>query len=161
MGCREADDDEELVMNIANVEDVEAKEAKKVKITIDSGAGLSVWPASWVSPGEVRPSTKRVRLEAANGTPIKVHGEKVVNFVTEKRDVCEMSFVVTDVTKPLAAVSAIVAAGNDVVFKPGEMGSYIQNKATGEKIDLTCESGTYTMEVEIKGLTFRRQAEAR
>ena len=145
-------------MDIASVEGIGAK---KVKITVDSGAGLSVWPVSWACPGEVKPSARRVRLEAANGTAIKVHGEKVVNFVTEKRENCEMNFVVTDVTKPLAAVSAIVAAGSDVVFTPGRFGSYIQNKATGTNIDLTCENGTYTMEVEINGLDFQRQAEAR
>ena len=58
-----------------------------------------------------------------------------------------MEFVVTDVTKPLAAVSAIVEAGNRVVFD--KQGSFVQNTTTGERIELTCEKGTYTMEVDV------------
>ena len=70
-----------------------------------------------------------------------------------------MGFVVTDVTKPLAAVSAITRAGNKVVFRPGTYGSYIENEGTGGRIPLVCENGTYTMEVEIAGLEidFQRQ----
>ena len=62
-----------------------------------------------------------------------------------------MVFIVTDVTKPLAAVSTIVGAGNFVVFKPGRFGSYIVNDKTGEKIGLECENGTYAMEVQVQG----------
>ena len=61
-----------------------------------------------------------------------------------------MDFIVTDVTKPLAAVSAIVDAGNRVVFC--KEGSFIENTKTGEKISLKCERGTYTMDVGIKHL---------
>jgi hypothetical protein len=49
--------------------------------------------------------------------------------------------------KTLAAVSAIVAAGNIVVFKPTKHGSFIQNEKTG-----TGEKGTYTMEAEFLDL---------
>ena len=64
----------------------------------------------------------------------------------------EMNFVVTDVKKPLAAVSAIVEAGNEVVFKPGKHDSFISNPKTGERITLRRERGTYTMDVELEGL---------
>ncbi len=52
----------------------------------------------------------------------------------------------------LAAVSAIVAAGNIVVFKPAKHGSFIQNEKTGSKVWLTGEKGTYTMEAEFLDL---------
>ena len=59
-----------------------------------------------------------------------------------------MKLMVADVRKPLAAVSAIVAAGNEVVFGAGERGSFIRNPRTGEKVHLKEERGTYTMEVD-------------
>ena len=138
---------------------VEAGKAGKVKVTIDSGAGVSVWPARWKCSGEVKALDKKIYLEAANGTPIKVEGERKVHFKTKAMDDCEMGFIVTDVTKPLAAVSAITKAGNKVVFGHGKGASYIQNEQTGERIPLTSENGTYMMEVEVAGLEvdFQRQ----
>ena len=60
-----------------------------------------------------------------------------------------MKFLVSDVQKPLAAVSAIVEAGNEVIFKKGVRDSYILNPKTGEKAKLKKERGTYTMEVVV------------
>jgi hypothetical protein len=120
-------------------------------ITIDSGAGVSVWPSHWRCPGKVVKEGQKTRLEAANGTPIRQYGRKRIPFeVNETRRCGEMDFIVTDVTKPLAAVSAIVEAGNRVVFC--KEGSFIENTTTGEKISLKCERGTYTMDVGIKHL---------
>jgi hypothetical protein len=120
-------------------------------ITIDSGAGVSVWPSHWRCPGKAVKEGPKTRLEAANGTPIKQYGRKRIPFeVNETRRCGEMDFIVTDVTKPLAAVSAIVDAGNRVVFC--KEGSFIENMKTGEKISLKCERGTYTMDVGIKHL---------
>jgi hypothetical protein len=120
-------------------------------ITIDSGAGVSVWPSHWRCPGKVVKEGQKTRLEAANGTPIRQYGKKRIPFeVNETRRCGEMDFIVTDVTKPLAAVSAIVDAGNRVVFC--KEGSFIENIKTGENISLKCERGTYTMDVGIKHL---------
>ncbi len=94
-----------------------------------------------------------IRLEAANGTPIKKYGEKFLSFRTDgAKEDCEMKFLITDVKKTLAAVSAIVAAGNIVVFKPTKHGSFIQNEKTGSKVWLTGEKGTYSMEAEFLDL---------
>ena len=59
-----------------------------------------------------------------------------------------MNFLVTDVKKPLAAVSAIVDEGNVVVFGPGPWGSFIQNVGSGEKIFMERKRGTYVMRVK-------------
>ena len=58
-----------------------------------------------------------MKLVAANGTDISAHGEKMVKFRAGEKG-CGMKFLVTDVKKPLAAVSAIVDEGNVVVFWP-------------------------------------------
>ena len=139
--------------------EISSVEAKRMKITVDSGAGVSVWPASWGCPGEKLAGATRTKLEAANGTPIKTYGEKLVKFemdgVTGKAG---MKFLVSDVQKPLAAVSAIVEAGNEVVFRKGARDSYILNPKTGEKAKLKRERGTYTMEVTLDDPVFGGQA---
>ena len=90
-------------------------------------------------------------MEAANGTPIETYGEKLVKFEMEGvKGKAGMKFLMTDVRKPLAAVSAIVEAGNEVVFKPGVNDSFILNPQTGKKVQLKRERGTYTMEVEVE-----------
>ena len=141
--------DERVTVDIASVE------KKKTKITVDSGAGVSVWPASWGCPGKTLPGKSKVKLEAANGTPIETYGEKLVKFEMEGVEgKAGMKFLMTDVQKPLAAVSAIVEAGNEVVFKQGANDSFILNPKTGEKVRLKRERGTYTMEVEVEDLDF-------
>jgi hypothetical protein len=60
--------------------------------------------------------------------------------------VSSIMFQVTDVGKPLASVSRILDKGNIVVFS--RKGSYIMNEATGEKIPIQEEKGTFVMEVE-------------
>ena len=118
------------------------------RVTIDSGAGVSVWPKKFGEDGRPAPGKDRVRLEAANGTEIRQYGNRRVPFRVEGVSrKCEMNFLLTDVVKPLAAVSAIVDAGNEVVFSG--QGSYIRNTSTGEVIHLQREKGTYVMEVGV------------
>ena len=59
-----------------------------------------------------------------------------------------MNYLVTGVKKPLASVGAIVDAGNRVVFDEGM--SYIENKATGERINLKRKDGTFMMEMTVE-----------
>ena len=97
--------------------------------------------------GKIRAVNGKVKLVAANGTDIPVHGEKIVKFNAGDKS-CGMNLLVTDVKKPLAAVSAIVDEGNVVVFGPGDGGSFIQNISTGEKIAMKRKKGTYVIEVD-------------
>ena len=139
--------------------DIASVERKKTRITVDSGAGVSVWPVSWGCPGKTLSGKSAVKLEAANGTPIETYGEKLVRFEMEGvKGKAGMKFLMTDVRKPLAAVSAIVEAGNEVVFKPGVYDSFILNPRTGEKVQLKREKGTYTMEVEVEDMDFSGRA---
>ena len=139
--------------------DIASVERKKTKITVDSGAGVSVWPAAWGCPGTTLPGRSKIRLEAANGTPIETYGEKLVKFEMEGvKGKAGMRFLMTDVQKPLAAVSAIVEAGNEVVFRNGTHDSFIRNPRTGEKVQLKRERGTYTMEVVVDDPDFSGRA---
>ena len=128
------------------------------EITIDSGAGKNVWPRERREGGKITPMTRRVRLTAANGQEMKVDGEKAIRFGADGKQ-CSMKFLVTEVKKPLAAVSSIVDEGNIVVFGPGPSGSFIQNCTTGEKIIMQRKQGTYVMKVDFASGD-RRQASA-
>ena len=142
------DDLEEL----EEVEIMQVEASKRMEeITVDSGAGRSVWPKGKKVVGKVKQLKQQVKLHAANGTNIPVHGEKEVQFKVNGRQ-CGMGFLITDVKKPLAAVSALVDAGSTVVFGQGPWGSYIVNNATGERIYMKRRKGTYYIEVEMEGV---------
>ena len=133
-----------------DIDDLDGEEkGSENEITIDSGAGKSVWPESKKVSGRMRTLKKKINLIAANGTDIPIHGEKTVKFKSgDKR--CAMNFLVTGVKKPLAAVSSIVEKGIVVVFGPGEDGSFIQNIETGEKIMMIRKKGTYVIKAEFE-----------
>ena len=119
-------------------------------MTVDSGSEDSVWPAShvrWENVVATEESEKGIGFVAANGTRMENYGGTKV-LSKNKGKVKAMNFSVTDCKKPLAAVSKIVDRGNRVVFDTEE--SYIENKATGEKIILERERGTYVMVVEFE-----------
>ena len=120
-----------------------------VEVTDDSGAGRSVWPKSWKTAGKLKPLKKKVRLVAANGSEIEVLGEKVIDFKGKDGRKCGMHYLVTNVKKPLASVSAIIDQGNKVVFDTE--GSYVENKQTGERIKLKRKNGTFIMKLEVEG----------
>ena len=58
-----------------------------------------------------------------------------------------MGFQVTDVRKPLAAVSRIVDKGNRVVFGPKPEDNYIMNIQTGKKMFMKREKGVFILDV--------------
>ena len=115
--------------------------------TIDSGAGRNVWPKGKKVPGTFMPLKKKVKLVAANGSPIDVHGEKMIEFQVSGGRRCAMNYLVTGVKKPLASVGGIVDGGNRVIFDAD--GSFIEDKVTGERIALKRKDGTFMMEMQV------------
>ena len=135
---------------INNVDNVSPKVKKKGKVTVDSGAEASVWPASsvsWENVYETEDSAKGIGFVAANGSRMENYGGTQVKFEKDGK-LKAMDFQVTDCKKPLASVAKIIDRGNRVVFDKDE--SYILNKATGEKIMLERERGTFVMVVEFE-----------
>jgi hypothetical protein len=123
---------------------------RRGKVTIDSGAEVSIWPASHVAWENVKPtkeSEKGIGFVAANGARMENYGGPQVSFKKDGK-VRAMNFEVTDCKKPLASVAKIVDKGNRVVFDQDE--SYIYNKKTGEKIPLQRERGTFVMVVDFE-----------
>ena len=140
-GVDEEEAEEEMIGQVE--EDIQ----EVVEVTIDSGAARSVWPRKKKTAGVVRRKLagRTPKLKAANGTEIQVDGEAVLNFEFNGRK-CGMTFLDSDVKKPLGAVSAMEDAGNTVVFSK-KWGRYIENDETGERIMMERVNGTYLMKV--------------
>ena len=67
------------------------------------------------------------------------------SVVAPKQRDMRILFRVTDANKPLMAVSKIADMGNMVVFGSDE-GDYIENKKTGDRIDLRRQRGIYLLD---------------
>ena len=61
-----------------------------------------------------------------------------------------MTFQVAGVHKALGAVSKIVGAGHRVIFDSEDIGSYIEDKKTGQKTKLRQTNGVYFLDVWMK-----------
>ena len=129
---------------------VEAKAKKRVrgKVTVDSGAGESVWPSGALG-GADAVATNSVGFIAANGSRMKNMGTKRVVFIKDQKRRA-MGFHVTEVRKPLAAVSRIAEKGNIVQFGPKPEDCFIQNIQTKEKMMMQLEKGTYVLDVDFE-----------
>ena len=53
---------------------------EKGEVTLDSGAGVSVWPKGKMKGVKMLPQQKGLRMKAANGTEIVNSGQKVIRF---------------------------------------------------------------------------------
>ena len=64
--------------------EVKYEDGGEGKITLDSGAGVSVWPRSMKADVKMTPKVKGLKMIAANGTEIENFGQKVIKFQGEK-----------------------------------------------------------------------------
>ena len=85
--------------------------------------------------------------ETANGETIPNLGEK--QFVAESEEGARKKITahVADVNKGLLSVTKIVAAGDRVVF---DGNSYLEDRATGEKMWLTEAHGVYMLKMWVE-----------
>ena len=90
-------------------------------------------------------SRNGVNFLAANGDKIPNQGEKKLRVITQEGLERSMLFQVAQVTKPLGSVSKICKKGHRVVFD--DDGSYIENKITGEYMNLREKNGVYVLDV--------------
>ena len=83
---------------------------------------------------------------------IWVQGVEADKKAKEDRKCMGLSFQVADVRKPLIAVKRITEKGNHVMFGPNPEDNYIENKKTGDKMQLHSNGkGSYIMEVMFVG----------
>ena len=72
--------------------EVEFDDGEFGKITLDSGAGASVWPEKEREQVPMMPRNPGLRMCAANGTEIKNFGRKIMKFRGIKVDDVESDF---------------------------------------------------------------------
>ena len=118
---------------------------EKVKLYVDSGATETVVSDEMltsIDTVEGENLRKGVRYEIANGFRIPNKGEK--KFIGVSGEGCERGIVaqVADVNKGLLSVSRMVRSGHRVVFGDD---SYIEDKATGERMWLEDEGGMFSL----------------
>ena len=150
---------EEQQPKVKEINHVEGETPTKGRITVDSGPAESVWPTGLLPEISTMPSDASqngVTHVTADGSRIPNRGKKKVGFKTIKEDLkSSIVFQVTDVKRPLAAVSKIVEKGNWVCFGPKE--AYILNVAKNKRTALDLINGTYSLEVEYgQGSVFSR-----
>ena len=118
------------------------------EITIDSAADESCWLANLCGEFAVKASKRNLRLKAANGSDMRHDGEKNVTFLDKDfGETLGMTFQVTEVRKPLAAVWRLTEKGNVVQFGPEEHQNFVLNLRTNKKIRLH-RGGSYVLKVE-------------
>ena len=119
------------------------------EITVDSAAEESVCPRGWAGHFAASPVLKgqELKLVNASGGKINHYGSKKVAFQADGQGrVLGMGFEVTDVKKPLMAVSRICEKGNVVQFGPEEQHNFIMNIASGEKLFMKRRGKSYVLQ---------------
>ena len=109
-----------------------------VSMIVDSGAGESVAPSDAFAGYPIfETDAFRSGLEctAAGGHSIVNQGVSQPLLHTTDGDKRIMTFQIAEVTKILASVSRIVATGHRVVFDSPDIGSYIEHKDSGGKLN--------------------------
>ena len=129
--------------------------AKRVELTIDSGAAEHVVGPMDLPHLPVGPSRKHIQYTMANGHKTSNRGEQHVRAVTKDGHEIAFKAQVTDVHRPLMSVSRICDRGNRVVFE--NHGGYIESLTTGEKIQVHRDRNVYRLEVSVPDSGFTRQ----
>ena len=95
---------------------------------LDSGAYTHCCPPSFRPDIELLPPNSDLKLNAANGSLLKIYGRKMVPVLLKSTtgEILKVTirFVVTDVTKPILSVPVLKESGYDVTFS--NKGSFIE-----------------------------------
>ena len=127
-------------------------EWEKIEFNVDSGATETVLNEAMLLCIETKEGLAKklgIKYEVANGVRIENLGQKEFQGVSKEGFVRGMTAQVCDVNKALLSVKKVVAAGNRVVFD-GTDGSYIESKATGERMWLEERGGMYVLALWVK-----------
>ena len=60
--------------------DVQFENGEQGKITLDSGAGVHIWPKGKLKDVPIMPKRKGLSICTANGSEIQNHGRKLIKF---------------------------------------------------------------------------------
>ncbi len=122
----------------------------RVKAVPDSGAVMSVAPASMAPGYHVKPSAGSLRGQhfvAASGTEIPNEGEQILPMQSGEGVWTQQRWQLADVTRPLLSVGEECDRNQYVIF--GKTGGIVLNLETGETRKFPRVNGAYEMEMWI------------
>jgi hypothetical protein len=133
----------------SGIKAVSAEEWVQIDVQVDSGATETVMSEATLA-GVIDitegPAYKRgVVYEVANGEEIPNLGERKFLGYTDDGSVKAVTAQICAVNQTLMSVSKIASHGNRVVFD--DDGSYIEDKASGEKTWMTQVGGMYSIKM--------------
>ena len=85
------------------------------RVMVDSGAAHSACPSDHANEHEVREVQRKIQFQTASGELFEHHGEKLVPYMAQD-SIVGITYQVTDVEGPFAAVSSMNDSGMTVVF---------------------------------------------
>ena len=143
---------EEVTRTDNEISEVEPRltgEWEVITFKIDSGAVDNVIPkevGNALPIKETSLSKMGVNYQAANGTPIKNHGQRIIKGFIDDWTPMSISAQVADVNRPFFGISKPYGKGrNMVVFD--SRGSYNVNKSSGTITPIKEKHGSYTIDL--------------
>ena len=124
---------------------------RKVEATLDSGAadcvcGLEDFPEEMLA--EPNEQMADVQYICADGGKIPNLGTKTVQGLTTQGEKMSVKCQVTQVTRPLIAVSKLTEAGHDVNLH--KKGGTIRNHASGKVTSVRKVDGVYVLDIWVR-----------
>ena len=124
------------------------KKWERIRVNLDSGAIDWVFTPEAGEPFETKPSIFSrygINYTAANGTEIENFGQKTLTGYSDEWTPLSVNVQIADVKSNLAAGMKIVEADNRIVLDAN--GSYIENKKTGDRIQIRHENGCFVFDM--------------
>ena len=118
------------------------------EITVNSAADESVCPLRWAEQFNLEPVAKgqeRRFVNASGGRIQHLGSRRVAMHAADGGKTLEMGFQVTDVRKPLLAVSRLCEKGYNVHFGPEPHHNYIMNVATSHRLMLRRRGNSWVL----------------
>ena len=90
-------------------------------------------------------SRKGPGFRAANGSPIKHYGQRIIRGIGDQFQSLSLTAQVADVKSTLGSVHQMLRAGNSVHFESGNC--YIEHLPTGKRTSIEEKNGTFEVGV--------------
>ena len=131
---------------------------ERIPVKIDSGAIDTVMPptvAGYFKIQETPLSRNGPGFRAANGTPIKHLGQRILKGYGDEFQSLSLTAQVAEVSTTLGSVNQMLKAGSRVHFETGN--SYIEHVRTGRRTKIEEKNDTFEVGVWVPRASFQRQ----
>ena len=131
---------------------------ERIAMNIDSGAIDTVMPpniGNHFSTVETHASRNWPGFRAANGSPIKHYGQRILKGVGDQYQLVSLTTQVADVKTTLGSVYQMLKAGSRVHFENGNC--FIEHIKSGKKTKIEEKMGTFEVGVWVPKSTASHQ----